>query len=493
MQEKLEILIEANASGLTSQLKTAGQNIVSFVDSMNKNEVNWEQILSRSISPAIITGVASMYALAITQALDFQQATEKAGNVSASTLGVSTSQMNANLLSLAETTQSSIGDTNDAFQLFYSLLGNTKDADTATASLKTFANGLNISLGDAVKNVGPVLDNWRVNSVGGVTDALTGMSNALSMGGKIGFADLSTMLEQSGGKMSAIGQKAGDMSIQIEGLTKTTGASAKSVKDMFTFLVDEQGKDYDTFNVLVGNVTASLGSKGLIGTVDMVVTHLDGMGTKSIDLKGKMSGMTSDMVENFGTLVPSSIKKIETEIDTLESKLKTLKDQEEEHETETTKLKNSWDYFTTSLVAVATPLTVILDTLSSILFLAGKVSDVFGTFFGSAAEAQAKKITDMFTPLVEATGKVFGVDNSENNLTDVAKNAIKTNMKADMYLTTKEGNSISTDTPLKSSSSSTQNVTINVTSNPGFEKQTGNTIATVLNNQSKGITSSLPH
>jgi hypothetical protein len=77
--DTLEILIEADRSGLESSFKAALTTVYTFVNKMNDQSVNWKQILAGAISPAIISGVASMFALALYQTLQFQGAIKTAG------------------------------------------------------------------------------------------------------------------------------------------------------------------------------------------------------------------------------------------------------------------------------------------------------------------------------------------------------------------------------------------------------------------------------
>lgn len=77
--DTLLIKIDGDARGLQSVMKSAVNTAQGAVGNINKQEVDWTSIFTRSVSPAIIGGIASMFAFAIEQSLSFQQALNTTG------------------------------------------------------------------------------------------------------------------------------------------------------------------------------------------------------------------------------------------------------------------------------------------------------------------------------------------------------------------------------------------------------------------------------
>lgn len=85
--DDLQILITADGSGVESVLKKSLQTVTGTVNQINAQEVDWTTIFTRSVSPAIISGVASMFAFAISNAVNFQAALLTAGTAAGETSG----------------------------------------------------------------------------------------------------------------------------------------------------------------------------------------------------------------------------------------------------------------------------------------------------------------------------------------------------------------------------------------------------------------------
>lgn len=192
--DTLEILIEADSSGLQTQMKRAGQQITSFVNQMNSQEVNWTQILSRSISPAIISGIATMFALAITKSLQFEETTKKVAETSDMTGEALSAMQNS---SKALSSQTGI-DAKDIARAYGSILPTFRDtavanaiiADATKLSVAGFGN-----LGDIVKAVLPLMQKWGVSSVEEAHNFMDSIADASANSGK-SLADLASGFDQ---------------------------------------------------------------------------------------------------------------------------------------------------------------------------------------------------------------------------------------------------------------------------------------------------------
>jgi hypothetical protein len=160
MDNVLQILIEADATGLTTQLTRAQDTIVGFVDKMNSQQVDWTSILSSTISPAIITGIASLFASAITQTLSYNQAVTQQGEA----VGLTSQQMaqfGSASQGIADTTGQSATDINAAMTALLPVMGySIPDAmATATTIAQLAASGFG-SISDITQAAIPILQAW---------------------------------------------------------------------------------------------------------------------------------------------------------------------------------------------------------------------------------------------------------------------------------------------------------------------------------------------
>lgn len=182
--QTLQILIEADSTGLTTQLMTAQRSITQFVSQMNAQEVDWTSILSKTISPAIITGIASLFADALIQSVQFQQSQADLGAQLGLT-GDALANTGTAAQSIAVSTGASVSSIQGALQSLLPVMGGSlpdaQQAATDAAELSQMGFG---SLSDIVSGLTSVMQVFGVTTGAGAEQILTALMNSAQASGE---------------------------------------------------------------------------------------------------------------------------------------------------------------------------------------------------------------------------------------------------------------------------------------------------------------------
>lgn len=250
--DTLEILIEADSRGLETQLKKSATTISSFVDKMNSQEVNWQSILAGSLDTAIIAGIASSFALAITQAMQFQNSMLDVSNNTASAFGNSAGATNDAVLALAGTTGASLSDTAAAYQAFYKQFGDAAVAQQLTAEAGKLALASNQSLSSLMPQLIELFNQWGITTLPAAQDALTGLANEAGKG-KFSLDELIGVIGNQGQALQGV-TNINAMATQIQALSNQAGLSKNSVVDAFNAIAAGVANPIASIDVLNGGV-----------------------------------------------------------------------------------------------------------------------------------------------------------------------------------------------------------------------------------------------
>lgn len=232
MDNTLKILIEADAAGLNSQLKRAGQSITSFVGQMNKQDINWEKILSGSISPAIIAGIASTFALAITEAVGFQNSMVQAANNSSTEFQSNMGQAGKAALDLQSTTGQSASDIATGLGIATKALGNYASGQALVTEASKFSLATGIDLLSLVNMLTPAMQQWGITDASEITKTIQGLFGVADQG-KVSVRDLIDTMSNTGGvlrgKTDILSSAAA-----LEAFSNQAGMTEKSAVTAFT-------------------------------------------------------------------------------------------------------------------------------------------------------------------------------------------------------------------------------------------------------------------
>lgn len=375
--DTLEILIEADATGLTTQLNRASDNILGFVNKMNAQEVDWTSILSKTISPAIITGIAATFAEAIISATTFQNSMVTASENSQNAFGQNAGALSDSVLGISDATGQAAGDVAQNLGKLIQLFGN--DTPTALAAMQgasQLATITGMSLGDVVNLLIPIFDNWGINTVPGVTSAIDDLFEA-SKTGKIGFGDLAQAAADSG---VALRDKTNikDTVFQLEQMSNQAGMTAQGTLNSFKQITTGLQDPLSNLSILSGGfskLSSDINAEGIVGAFADVKKVVGDTGSAVGATLGKQMGLTLDSINQIQALAPGAFKAVADGAKEAEANEKSLNDEMDQSMTLTKELGILWN--------------VIFNAL-------GKLNLDIGTFIQKLAGANSLgQITDL--------------------------------------------------------------------------------------------------
>lgn len=163
MFDELKILITGDTSGIANAVKKSVNIVQGGVKQMNSQEVDWTGIFSRSVSPAIISGIASLFAFAISQSMQFQDAMNQTGTAA----GFSSDQIKATsaaALTLSTTLPSSAEDLGAAMAHVGALFKTTSEQQAVVAAMAQLSASGFGDLNDIVSSSIDLFRKWGVST-----------------------------------------------------------------------------------------------------------------------------------------------------------------------------------------------------------------------------------------------------------------------------------------------------------------------------------------
>ena len=480
MKETIEIFIEANYQKLQIQLQQVEGFCVKMVQNLNSKRVNWETILAQTISPAIISGIASSFALAITEAVSFQNQMMGSTDTINSTTTQNMGQVSEAIKKMASDSSLNTNEAQKAFEAFNSILADPTAATSAVKQLDLLASGLNIDLLSALKMVTPIMEQWGIRTLPGLVDMMTNLRNANGKG-LFSIEELSTSLAENGEVMKRSGIKIGEYVQTMQSLTREGQLSREQVNLMFAAIKEGVSNPLGDFNIMNHKVIDSLGENGLIKTIAAVSTHVQSLGD-NWTLTSKLTGTNTETARAFGDFAPASVKKVTTAVDTHTDSMKSLTFFSNTQTTQATKLAKAWNDVANSLYPLGDALIPILTAMTELLKLTPKVGQVFGDAFAHLGQNIGSAVGDFIfggTP----TGRILPPGGDSKYTTPIANQLGVSNLPS------AQAGGKSTGTTNSKSSAVSATINLNVTSSPGFETQTADEIVRHLKDFTNDLTS----
>lgn len=378
--DELTILIDADAKGIENTLKKTLGMVTGTIGQMNKQEVDWTSIFTRSVSPAIIGAVASMFALAISNLVSFNNAATNLNNNAipatdalGNTIGMTTDQ----IYGMAQAAGRGMGETTAAFNAFTKagLDGAAATYAVQEASQIAFASGQDFA--SVVKELSELFSNWGVTSTPQVTNALTGLVNA-AQNGKFTFDELVKTISDQGGILKG-STNISDLSLNLAALSAQSGLTKKDVVDTFQAIAQGVSNPLNNINLLIGNMSKAItsGPDGLITAFEMIKTKVDQYGPAVAATVLSSTGLSSAAIKDFGGITRESLEIARMAVDDLRAHLVPLDTDLENHTSFVAKVMKAWNQFVNFMSSVISP------ALSAIgkdfQMLGDSINEVFGT------------------------------------------------------------------------------------------------------------------
>lgn len=318
--DTLTILIEADAAGLNTQLQKAGASIQSFISEMNSQSINWEQILAGTISPAIITGIAATFAMALEQELStLSSATNAANTTDVSALpgenpATGSQAIQSSALAIQAQTGQAAGDIATALGTATQVLGNYAQAEDLVSTAAQFATATGEDLNTIVKETAPLFADWGVKTAD-TSSTLTDLFGTAAQG-KVSVDQLSTSLTGVGATLEQYGVTIPQATAAIESLSNQVGMTGPAAVNTFGVITKAlstfQGKT--AFTAMTGiNLTKALKDGGLPEVMADLEKKFSGMSESSALILGNEAGFDANTINHLrdaatssGTLVKST-------------------------------------------------------------------------------------------------------------------------------------------------------------------------------------------
>lgn len=421
--DTIEVLIEADSKGLETQLKRATQTVQSFISEINEGTVNWKSVLTKTLSPALVTGIASTVALAITKALSIEGAIKDAGAQSTSAFAAMGEKMTDTAVGISNSTGQAATDVASALALTSKYF---KDSATATYVAEAASKLATAGFGDLqtiVQQLSYTLEQWGVTSESEARTAI----DALVVGvreGKFSFGELTSEIGKAGVALRD-STSIDDAIANLVRLAAQTGFTKDTALETFhaiTQAVLEPKTNMIAIGTGFGDIAKAVKESGIVGAIGLFESKIRDTKLVTVELASQI-GLSASAVKSFATTSSADFIKLKTDVDTLKQSFagglnRTLADSISTTDT----LSMSWNKLTNALASFlekSGALSIVKATINSLsgsLNLLGdnfsKIGSIASDSFGQVAEVFGNVITG---GLVTPTKQILDAVNQAKN------------------------------------------------------------------------------
>lgn len=344
--ETLEILIEADRSGLESQLKRAGSSIQQFVNSMNKQEVSWTQILSKSITPALIAGIASTFAIAVSQALQFQNAMQQSSLTAKDSFANNSAGMSDAIYDMSSQTGKSATDIAAALGLVNQYFKDTATAQGILNVINQEASIRNMSVLDTAKMLVPLFRQWGINDAPSASQATAVLNESVKQG-TISFSDLIAGLTSAGPALRQYTSLA-DAAAQTELSSVLPGMDSATALQALSAVAGGVQDPLAKINLLMGNMKTIVSDTGISGAFAIIADKIQKAGGVAQELYQQV-GLNADAITHFQQTSVPALDGVKAASDSLIKSTDDLGTQVQKNMTITKELAKAWATFNAEL------------------------------------------------------------------------------------------------------------------------------------------------
>lgn len=339
--DRLEVILEANYSGLTSSLKQGMNQIMQFVQSANGQAIDWKKILGSTVTPALMATIASTFALAVTQALQFQSSVQAASLNTATSFANTSASMQDGAYGISSATGQSANDVETAIGQVSMVYKNYNDALTVTNDLAEFATTEHLSMADALSMMLPLLQSWGVSAsdAGNVMAAL-GESTAM---GKIPIDQLAASLQKAGTSLSGLTTLPAAIA-DLQSLSNAPGSTPTGILNNFDVIVSGANKTNLAVNGIFGDMSKAItsGPNGLLTAFDLIASKMQELGQTKATALASSVGISVDGISTDLKIPLGDFQNLEDGATKFLENLKPLEQWFHDNQTLLDKFKEAW-------------------------------------------------------------------------------------------------------------------------------------------------------
>lgn len=300
--DTLLIKIDGDARGIQSVIKSAVNTATGAVQTINKQEVDWTSIFTRSVTPAIIGGIASMFAYAIDQSLQFQQAMNETGTAAGDNSS-QIAQLGQSALKLSTIVPSSAQDIANAMAQVSAIFGNVGDQESVVSAMAQLAASGFGSLADIVGVSTEVFKQFGVTTSDQAIQVLTSLMHA-AQGAKETIPALanqfSAFSDQLPGAVKNIGSFNGLISTFAAEVANLGSAGAQQIFQALAASSNSAAGPMEILGQSFGSIQKSLVTDGGLTAIMNASKTLEKMGPQAAMVASGF-GLSAQQVSQFQT------------------------------------------------------------------------------------------------------------------------------------------------------------------------------------------------
>jgi hypothetical protein len=299
--DQLVIAITGDVSGIKGIVSQTVNIIKGGVGDMNKEEVDWTSIFTRAVSPAVVAGIASMFAFAIAQSVNMQQSLATSGaSVGDTTQQVT--QLGTASLSMSSQVGSSAGSIASAMTQVGTVFGqNSQATQDIVQTMSQLTDAGFGPLNDIVASSLQLFKDFGVTTGTDAVSMLTDLMHGAQASGE-SVSSLASQFEQYAPALRAAGAGVSSFNGLISAFAGNIQAlGLPSAEAQFSALASSIDNPAGAFEILGTSVTAvsnAIKNGDVNGLLDTVATRVANLGSVS-QLVGQAFGFNSTSISAF--------------------------------------------------------------------------------------------------------------------------------------------------------------------------------------------------
>lgn len=303
MFDELKILITGDTSGIKSSVKQAINIVQGGVKQMNAQEVDWTGIFSRAVSPAIISGVASVFAFAISQAMDFQTAMNQTGTAAGDSAS-QIAQLSQSALNLSTQVPQGAQDIANAMVQVSTVFGkNTQATSDITQAMGELATVFGVNLNDVVSASIGLFKQWGVTTEDQAIQVLTSLMHS-AQGAQEPITTLAQQFLDFSNQLPATVKNVGSFNSTVAAFgaeVKDLGsAGAEQIFSALAKAAQGAAPEMKAIGLSMASVTKSLLSDGGLSAIQQATDAIGRLGPNAV-LVAQGMGLSAQQIVQFQT------------------------------------------------------------------------------------------------------------------------------------------------------------------------------------------------
>ena len=323
----IEIQIVADASSIQAVLKKTESLVTQFVGGINEQGIDWTSILSKTAGPAVLGSIATMFSLALAQALNFQTTMAQTSATSSDAFAGMGNVVKNNAVAIGDSTLQSAGEVAISQGMIVSAFGkSTPMLNTMVTAAGELATMYSMPLSTATQDLITLFKDWGITTLPAATEAI----DALYVGAKnsgMGFGEFIKTLSDSGPAMSAI-MTLKQASYGLSTLGSTSGMTVAQVEEMWGSIAKAIQNPYDKLNLFMQlqngmTVSADAQKNGVIKAYEDIVTGVQKSGATAQILYSQF-GIPPDVISQMQNTTKQTFGAMDLQILNLNKDVLTL-------------------------------------------------------------------------------------------------------------------------------------------------------------------------